>query len=66
METGSRRTSPGKGLEGGPQGNLIYRRTARNFNPMMATAAKVTIAEVEEIVEPGEFDPEAMSPRGFM
>lgn len=38
-------------------GNLIYRYTARNFNPMMATAAKVTVAEVEEIVEPGELDP---------
>ena len=37
-------------------GNLIYRNTARNFNPMMATAAKVTVAEVEEIVEPGELD----------
>lgn len=39
-------------------GNLIYRKTARNFNPMMATAAKVTIAEVEEIVETGSFDPD--------
>lgn len=38
-------------------GNLIYRGTARNFNPMMATAAKITVAEVEEIVEPGELDP---------
>lgn len=38
-------------------GNLIYRETAQNFNPMMATAAKVTVAEVEEIVEPGELDP---------
>jgi acyl CoA:acetate/3-ketoacid CoA transferase alpha subunit len=35
-------------------GNLVYRKTARNFNPMMATAAKVTIAEVEELVEVGE------------
>lgn len=39
-------------------GNLIYRKTARNFNPMMATAANVTIAEVEEIVEVGQLDPE--------
>jgi 3-oxoacid CoA-transferase subunit A len=39
-------------------GNLIYRRTARNFNPVMATAARVTIAEVEEIVEPGAIDPD--------
>src|SRR5438876_3291177 len=39
-------------------GNLVYRRTARNFNPMMATAARVTIAEVEELVEPGQIDPD--------
>lgn len=38
-------------------GNLIYRKTAMNFNPMIATAGKVTVAEVEEIVEPGEIDP---------
>ena len=37
-------------------GNLIYRKTAMNFNPMMATASKITVAEVEEIVEPGELD----------
>ena len=41
-------------------GNLVYRKTARNFNPMMAAAAKVTIAEVEELVEPGEIDPDAI------
>ncbi len=40
------------------QGNLIYRKTARNFNPMMATAGKYCIAEVEEIVEVGELDPD--------
>lgn len=39
-------------------GNLVYERTARNFNPVMATAAKFTIVEVDEIVEPGELDPE--------
>jgi 3-oxoacid CoA-transferase subunit A len=39
-------------------GNLVYRRTARNFNPVMATAARVTIAEVEELVEPGGIDPD--------
>ncbi|MBW7875855.1 MAG: CoA transferase subunit A [Candidatus Cloacimonetes bacterium] len=39
-------------------GNLIYRSTARNFNPMMATAGKITIVEVEEIVEPGDLNPE--------
>ena len=38
-------------------GNLIFRKTAANFNPMMATAGKITVAEVEEIVEPGELDP---------
>lgn len=38
-------------------GNLIYRNTAMNFNPMMATAGKITVAEVEEIVEPGKLDP---------
>jgi 3-oxoacid CoA-transferase subunit A len=39
-------------------GNLVFRKTSRNFNPMMATAAKVTIVEVEQIVEPGEIDPD--------
>lgn len=39
-------------------GNLVYRRTARNFNPVMATAARVTIAEVERLVEPGGIDPD--------
>ena len=42
------------------EGNLIYRKTARNFNPMMATAAKMTIAEVEILVEPGELDGDAI------
>src|SRR5712672_447456 len=41
-------------------GNLIFRKTARNFNPMMATAARITIAEVEEIVEPGQLDPDGV------
>ena len=40
------------------EGNLVYRRTARNFNPMMATAAKVTVAQVEHLVRPGEIDPD--------
>jgi 3-oxoacid CoA-transferase subunit A len=40
------------------EGNLVYRMTARNFNPMMATAAAVTVAEVEELVAPGEIDPD--------
>jgi 3-oxoacid CoA-transferase subunit A len=43
---------------GDTEGNLVYRKTARNFNPMMATAAKVTVAEVEHLVEPGEIDPD--------
>ena len=47
-----------KAWRGDRVGNLLYRRTARNFNPVMATAAKVTIAEVEHLVEPGEIDPD--------
>jgi acyl CoA:acetate/3-ketoacid CoA transferase alpha subunit len=47
-----------KGWRGDRLGNLVYRKTARNFNPVMATAAKVTIAEVEELVEPGAIDPD--------
>lgn len=46
-------------------GNLTYRMTARNFNPVMATAASVTIAEVDEIVEVGELDPEAVVTPGI-
>lgn len=46
-------------------GNLIYRRTARNFNPMMATAAKITIAEVEEIVDIGTLDPDTIHTPGI-
>jgi 3-oxoacid CoA-transferase subunit A len=45
-----------KAWKGDRWGNLVYRKTARNFNPMMATAAKITIAEVEHLVEPGEID----------
>jgi len=47
-----------KAWKGDKLGNLVYRKTARNFNPMMATAAKVTIAEVEHLVEAGELDPD--------
>jgi 3-oxoacid CoA-transferase subunit A len=43
---------------GDTEGNLVYRKTARNFNPMMATAAKVTIAQVEHLVRPGDIDPD--------
>jgi len=46
-----------KAWKGDTQGNLIYKETARNFNPMMAMAGKTTIAEVEELVEAGELDP---------
>jgi 3-oxoacid CoA-transferase subunit A len=46
-------------------GNLVYRKTARNFNPMMATAGRVTIAEVEELVEPGELEPDAIVTPGI-
>jgi len=49
-----------KAHRGDRWGNLTYRKTARNFNPVMATAARVTIAEVEELVEPGGLDPEAV------
>src|SRR6059058_3695059 len=42
--------------KGDTEGNLVYRKTARNFNPMMATAGRITIAEVEHLVEPGELD----------
>jgi 3-oxoacid CoA-transferase subunit A len=44
--------------KGDTEGNLVYRKTARNFNPMMATAAKVTVAQVEHLVQPGEIDPD--------
>lgn len=47
-----------KAWKGDKWGNLVYRKTARNFNPMMATAARVTIAEVEQLVEPGELEPD--------
>jgi 3-oxoacid CoA-transferase subunit A len=47
------------------QGNLVYRKTARNFNPNMATAAKLTVAEVEHLVEPGEIDPDCIHTPGI-
>jgi len=53
-----------KAYKGDRHGNLVYRKTARNFNPMMATAAEITIAEVEHLVEPGELDPEAIVTQG--
>ncbi len=47
-----------KAWKGDKSGNLVYRKTARNFNPMVATAGKITIAEVEHLVEVGEIDPD--------
>ena len=41
-------------------GNVVYHGTSRNFNPIMATSARVTVVEVDEIVQPGELDPEAI------
>ncbi|MHB9880179.1 CoA transferase subunit A [Pacificimonas sp. ICDLI1SI03] len=54
-----------KAWKADPAGNLIYRKTARNFNPVMATAGKVTIAEVEELVGPGELDPDCIQTPGI-
>jgi 3-oxoacid CoA-transferase subunit A len=51
--------------KGDTEGNLVYRKTARNFNPMMATAARLTIAEVEHLVEPGELDPDTIVTPGI-
>ncbi len=51
--------------KGDTQGNLVYRKTARNFNPMMATAARVTLAEVEQLVEPGEIPPDGVHTPGI-
>lgn len=54
-----------KAWKGDTMGNLIFKGTARNFNPMMATAATITIAEVEELVEPGELDPNQIHTPGI-
>lgn len=54
-----------KAWKGDTEGNLIYRKTARNFNPMMATAAKVTVAEVEELVDVGGLDPNQIHTPGI-
>ena len=54
-----------KAWKGDNWGNLVYRKTAQNFNPMMATAAKITIAEVEHLVEPGEIDPDHVHTPGI-
>jgi 3-oxoacid CoA-transferase subunit A len=54
-----------KAWKGDTEGNLIYRKTARNFNPMMATAGRVTIVEVEELVEAGTLDPDQIHTPGI-
>jgi 3-oxoacid CoA-transferase A subunit len=54
-----------KAWKGDTLGNLVYKGTARNFNPMMATAGKITIAEVEILVEPGELDPNEIHTPGI-
>ena len=66
METGlTADLSIVKAWKGDPQGNLIYRKTARNFNPDMATAGKITIAEVEEMVPEGTLDPDHIHTPGI-
>ena len=54
-----------KAWKGDTEGNLVYRKTARNFNPVMATASKITIAEVEELVQPGELNPDQIHTPGI-
>ncbi len=54
-----------KAWKGDTAGNLIFKATARNFNPLMATAGKITVAEVEELVEPGELDPNQIHTPGI-
>ena len=54
-----------KAWKGDEDGNLIYKETARNFNPLMAMAGKVTIAEVEEMVPPGTLDPNSIHTPGI-
>ena len=54
-----------KAWKGDKFGNLVYRKTARNFNPMMATAAKITIAEVEHLLEAGELEPDSVHTPGI-
>jgi 3-oxoacid CoA-transferase subunit A len=54
-----------KAWKGDTAGNLVYRKTARNFNPLCATSGKVTVAEVEELVEPGALDPDGIHTPGI-
>ena len=54
-----------KAWKGDTVGNLVYKGSARNFNPVMATAGKITVAEVEELVQPGELDPNEIHTPGI-
>jgi 3-oxoacid CoA-transferase subunit A len=54
-----------KAWKGDAEGNLVYRKTARNFNPVMATAGAVTVAEVEQLVEVGTLDPDQIHTPGI-
>ncbi len=54
-----------KAWKGDTEGNLVYRKTARNFNPVMATAARVTVAEVEQLVETGQIEPDQIHTPGI-
>jgi len=54
-----------KAWKADPEGNLVYRKTARNFNPVMATAGKVTVVEVEQIVAPGALEPDTIHTPGI-
>jgi 3-oxoacid CoA-transferase subunit A len=66
METGlTADLSLVKAWKGDTEGNLVYRKTARNFNPMIATAGKITVAEVEELVEPGELGSDCIHTPGI-
>jgi 3-oxoacid CoA-transferase subunit A len=66
METGlTADLSIVKAWKGDTDGNLVFRMTARNFNPMMATAGKFTVAEVEELVAPGKLDPDTIHTPGI-
>jgi len=66
METGLRADlAIVKAWKGDTHGNLVFRKSARNFNPMVATCGKVTVAEVEEIVPVGSFDPDQIHTPGI-
>jgi 3-oxoacid CoA-transferase subunit A len=54
-----------KAWKGDTEGNLVFRKAARNFNPMMATAGRKTVAEVEILVKPGEIDPDHIHTPGI-